>query len=75
MAEIDRLQYEYFSSVRQRKVEWLWYPYIPYGKLTILQGDPGEGTSFEKQIDGIRYIVTVHFEPIRKRNWLINVKN
>lgn len=45
MAEIDRLQYEYFSSVRQRKVEWLWYPYIPYGKLTILQGDPGEGKS------------------------------
>lgn len=39
------LQYEYFSSVTQHKVEWLWYPYIPYGKLTILQGDPGEGKS------------------------------
>ena len=38
-------QYEYFSTVRQRSVEWLWYPYIPYGKLTILQGDPGEGKS------------------------------
>ena len=38
-------QYEYFSSVTQHKVEWLWYPYIPYGKLTILQGDPGEGKS------------------------------
>lgn len=41
----DNLQYEYFSAVTQRKVEWLWYPYIPYGKLTILQGDPGEGKS------------------------------
>lgn len=39
------LHYEYFSAVRQRKVKWLWYPYIPYGKLTILQGDPGEGKS------------------------------
>ena len=39
------LHYEYFSAVRQRKVRWLWYPYIPYGKLTILQGDPGEGKS------------------------------
>ena len=39
------LQYEYFSSVTQHKVEWLWYPYIPYGKLTILQGDPDEGKS------------------------------
>lgn len=38
-------RYEYFSSVTQRKIEWLWYPYIPYGKLTILQGDPGEGKS------------------------------
>ena len=24
-------------------VRWLWYPYIPLGKLTILHGDPGEG--------------------------------
>lgn len=39
------LRYEYFSSVKPRKVEWLWYPYIPYGKITILQGDPGEGKS------------------------------
>ena len=39
------LQYEYFSSVTQHKVEWLWYPYIPYGKLTVLQGDPGESKS------------------------------
>ena len=38
-------QYEYYSSVTQRKVEWLWYPYIPYGKLTVIQGDPGEGKS------------------------------
>ena len=41
----NSFQYEYFSSVKQHKVEWLWYPYIPYGKLTILQGDPGEGKS------------------------------
>lgn len=41
----DNFQYEFFSSVTQRKVEWLWFPYIPYGKLTILQGDPGEGKS------------------------------
>jgi len=24
-------------------VKWIWYPYIPSGKLTIVQGDPGEG--------------------------------
>lgn len=38
-------QFEYFSSITQKKVDWLWYPYIPYGKLTILQGAPGEGKS------------------------------
>ena len=39
------LKYEFYSSVQQQDVEWLWYPYIPYGKLTIVQGDPGEGKS------------------------------
>jgi hypothetical protein len=24
-------------------VDWLWYPYIPFGKITIVQGDPGDG--------------------------------
>ena len=31
------------DDVEAKEVEWLWYPYIPYGKLTIVQGDPGEG--------------------------------
>lgn len=31
------------SEVQLQEVDWLWYPYIPFGKLTILQGDPGEG--------------------------------
>lgn len=26
-----------------KEVKWLWYPYIPYGKITIIEGDPGEG--------------------------------
>ena len=34
-----------YSDVQGTKVEWLWYPYIPYGKITLLQGDPGEGKS------------------------------
>jgi len=31
------------DSIQRQEIEWLWYPYIPYGKLTIIQGDPGEG--------------------------------
>ena len=34
-----------YSDVRPMSVNWLWYPYIPYGKITILQGDPGDGKS------------------------------
>ena len=37
------LSLRYFSSVTSREVEWLWYPYIPFGKITIIQGDPGDG--------------------------------
>lgn len=36
---------KYYREVKAKKVEWLWYPYIPYGKITIIQGDPGEGKS------------------------------
>ena len=36
---------EYYSRVEPKEVNWLWYPYIPYGKLTLIQGDPGEGKS------------------------------
>lgn len=36
---------QYYSDVTEKEVEWLWYPYIPYGKITLLQGDPGEGKS------------------------------
>lgn len=31
------------EDVKCENVEWLWYPFIPYGKITIIQGDPGEG--------------------------------
>ena len=34
-----------YSAVTEREVEWLWFPYIPCGKPTVLQGDPGEGKS------------------------------
>lgn len=39
----EELEIIRMSEIQMRKVEWLWYPYIPFGKLTIIQGDPGEG--------------------------------
>ena len=31
------------ESVEVEQIEWLFYPFIPFGKVTIIQGDPGEG--------------------------------
>jgi energy-coupling factor transporter ATP-binding protein EcfA2 len=31
------------SEVEATPVNFLWYPYIPYGKITLIQGDPGDG--------------------------------
>lgn len=31
------------GDIHAEKVRWLWYPYLPRGKVTIIQGDPGEG--------------------------------
>ncbi len=31
------------EDVRAEKVRWLWYPYLPRGKITIVQGYPGKG--------------------------------
>ncbi len=33
------------SEIEPKEVKWLWYPYIPFGKVTLLQGDPGNGKS------------------------------
>ena len=33
------------SKIEPKEVKWLWYPYIPFGKVTLLQGDPGDGKS------------------------------
>lgn len=39
----DELKLLKMSDIQVREVDWLWYPYIPFGKLTIIHGDPGEG--------------------------------
>lgn len=33
------------SEIIPEEIRWLWYPYIPAGMLTMLEGDPGLGKS------------------------------
>jgi len=39
----EDFELKYYRDVQSKEIKWLWYPYIPYGKITIVQGDPGEG--------------------------------
>ena len=34
------------SDVGLTPVDWLWKPYLPFGKLSVLQGNPGEGKTY-----------------------------
>ena len=34
------------ADVEEKEVEWLWYPYLPLGLLSMLSGDPGVGKSY-----------------------------
>lgn len=47
MCEISATEVELelgtMDQVELQLVQWLWEPYIPFGKITIIQGDPGEG--------------------------------
>ena len=35
-----------YEDIEQTSVERLWFPYIPFGKLTIIQENPGEGKTY-----------------------------
>lgn len=37
------LKIKRMSDIQAEPVSWLWEPYIPRGKITIVQGDPGDG--------------------------------
>lgn len=43
MSESDKVGK--YLGIKKSKVNWLWYPYIPFGKITLVQGDPSEGKS------------------------------
>lgn len=34
------------SDLTPKRMEWIWYPYIPANHLTMIQGDPGTGKTW-----------------------------
>lgn len=45
MEEKAELKIINMSEVQSQEIKWLWYPFIAYGKTSIVQGDPGDGKS------------------------------
>jgi RecA/RadA recombinase len=39
----DELKLIHMDKIKIETIKWLWYPYIPFGKITVIQGDPGDG--------------------------------
>ena len=39
------IEFRCLSDFEAEDVEWLWFPYLPLAKLTLLEGDPGIGKS------------------------------
>ena len=47
------------DEVTAQSIDWLWWPYLAYGKLHMLDGDPGVGKS----------LFTAHLAAILSRGW------
>ncbi|MDL2324646.1 AAA family ATPase [Ruminococcaceae bacterium OttesenSCG-928-A16] len=43
MEKTESLKLIHMNEVEATTIDWLWYPYIPFGKITVIQGDPGDG--------------------------------
>lgn len=63
-AEDEEPEYKFLSrsmaEVDLENLDWIWYPYLARGEVTILEGDPGLGKSYLAQMvsaavcDGVR---------------------
>ncbi len=40
---MTELKIRMFDEIDSEQVRWLWHPYIAFGKITVIQGDPGNG--------------------------------
>jgi hypothetical protein len=52
--EEDSEAFHFYSmdQVEAKNIEWLWYPYLARGEVTILSGNPGSSKSFLAQMIG-----------------------
>ena len=42
----EKIDYIKYSDVEKKEIDWLWFPYLPKGMVSIVQGDPKSGKTF-----------------------------
>lgn len=52
-----------YSDVETKQIDWLWFPYLPKGMVSIVQGDPKCGKTF-MLIDIISRITRGDYKPL-----------
>ncbi|NGP58330.1 GNAT family N-acetyltransferase [Paenibacillus thiaminolyticus] len=51
------------NEVEAIEIRWLWYPYIPFGKITVIQGDPGDGKTTAVLADRRKSEISIYVHP------------
>ena len=69
------------ADVVEESIDWIWYPYIAKGELTILEGDPGLGKSYLAQMvaaaicDGKRLPSVKRLPPVMGKVAYFDIEN
>lgn len=69
------------SEVEEEEIDWIWYPYLARGELSILEGDPGLGKSYLAQmislaiVDGDRLPSVKRMPPVQGKVAYFDLEN
>lgn len=69
------------ADVEAEKIDWVWYPYLARGEVTILEGDPGLGKSYVAHmmakaiVDGEKLPSTKKLPPVQGKVVYFDIEN
>lgn len=69
------------DEVEEEELDWIWYPYLARGELSILEGDPGLGKSYLAQmvskglVDGERLPSVKKLAPVKGKVAYFDMEN
>lgn len=84
-AKEDEEEYKFLGrsmeDVEEENMDWIWYPYLARGEVSILEGDPGLGKSYLAQmvcghiVDGKRLPSVKALKPVQGRVAYFDIEN